>query len=119
MIQGQELMGGVGGAISEPRCHLRAMGLRAGRFVLCVCRSDAVHWPRRWRRQVFWACAFGIGECVMSQLSGKGAVVTGAWSGMGWATARELAGMGAAVVVSARRKEKLDQLVKEIGAAGG
>jgi NADP-dependent 3-hydroxy acid dehydrogenase YdfG len=55
----------------------------------------------------------------MSQLSGKVAVVTGASSGIGWATARELAGMGAAVVVSARRKEKLDQLVKEIGAAGG
>ncbi len=52
-------------------------------------------------------------------LNGKVAIVTGGCAGFGWATAKRLGGMGAAVVVQARRKEKLDELVKEIVAAGG
>ena len=52
-------------------------------------------------------------------LAGKIAVVTGASSGIGWATAEELARLGAAVVATARRKEKLDELVKGIAARGG
>lgn len=52
-------------------------------------------------------------------LSGKLAIVTGASSGIGAATAEHLASMGAAVVVSARRKEKLDTLVGSITRAGG
>lgn len=47
------------------------------------------------------------------------ALVTGASSGIGEATARELAARGAAVVVAARRKDRLDALVARIEAAGG
>jgi NADP-dependent 3-hydroxy acid dehydrogenase YdfG len=52
-------------------------------------------------------------------LSGKTAIVTGASSGMGHATAVSLARAGAAVVVTARRRERLEELVAEIAATGG
>jgi NADP-dependent 3-hydroxy acid dehydrogenase YdfG len=52
-------------------------------------------------------------------LSGKTAIVTGASSGMGYATAAALAQAGAAVVVTARRKERLDALAEEIASGGG
>lgn len=47
------------------------------------------------------------------------ALVTGASSGIGAATASALAGEGALVVVAARRKDRLDSLVAEIEGAGG
>jgi len=47
------------------------------------------------------------------------AVVTGASSGIGAATARRLAAEGFHVVAAARRTERLDKLVGEIRAAGG
>ena len=53
------------------------------------------------------------------KLTGTVAIVTGASSGIGEATARELAAHGAAVAVFARRKDRLDALVTEIEAAGG
>lgn len=52
-------------------------------------------------------------------LSGRVAVVTGASSGMGAATAEHLAGLGAQVVVLARRAERLDGLVGRIEERGG
>jgi NADP-dependent 3-hydroxy acid dehydrogenase YdfG len=46
-------------------------------------------------------------------------LVTGASSGIGEATARQLAMAGASVVLGARRAERLDQVAREIEGAGG
>ncbi len=54
-----------------------------------------------------------------SNIEGKVVVITGASSGMGEAAARHLAAQGAAVVLGARRIERLEALVGEITAAGG
>jgi NADP-dependent 3-hydroxy acid dehydrogenase YdfG len=54
-----------------------------------------------------------------TKLTGTVAIVTGASSGIGDATARLLAQHGAAVAVVARRKDRLDTLVSDIDAAGG
>ena len=50
-------------------------------------------------------------------LAGKVVIVTGASSGIGAATARELARLGCKVVLAARSEEKLRALEREIGAA--
>lgn len=55
----------------------------------------------------------------MSALSNKVAIVTGASSGIGYATAKLFAREGAKVVVSARRQAELDVLIEEITQAGG
>src|SRR4051794_27227991 len=52
-------------------------------------------------------------------LKGKVAIVTGASSGIGEATARALAERGAAVLLAARNEEKLRFLEREILAGGG
>ncbi|MEW2623733.1 SDR family oxidoreductase [Streptomyces sp. NPDC048106] len=52
----------------------------------------------------------------MGQLDGKTALVTGATSGIGLASAQALAAEGAYVFVTGRRKEKLDEVVAGIGA---
>jgi len=53
-----------------------------------------------------------------TSLEGAVALVTGASSGIGEATARELAARGAKVAVSARRLERLERLASEIGGQG-
>lgn len=55
----------------------------------------------------------------MSALSGKIAIVTGASSGIGRATAKLFAKEGAKLVVTARRAEELEKLAAEIAAEGG
>ena len=52
-------------------------------------------------------------------LSGKTAIVTGASAGIGQATALALAREGAAVVLNARRRERLAEVAKEIAGLGG
>ena len=53
------------------------------------------------------------------RLDDRVAVVTGASSGLGVAFARALSAAGCAVVLAARRKERLEELAGEIEAAGG
>jgi NADP-dependent 3-hydroxy acid dehydrogenase YdfG len=55
----------------------------------------------------------------MARLDGKVAVVTGASSGIGEATAEALAAEGASVVVAARREDRLEDLVGRIQGNGG
>jgi 3-oxoacyl-[acyl-carrier protein] reductase len=53
-----------------------------------------------------------------NKLHGKVAVITGASAGIGHACARALAGEGAHLVLTARRKERLEKLKQESEAAG-
>ncbi len=52
-------------------------------------------------------------------IADKVVVITGASSGIGESTARLLAGNGAKVVLGARRRDRIDALVKDITAKGG
>ncbi len=55
----------------------------------------------------------------MPNITDKVVVITGASSGVGEATARLLAGNGAKVVLGARRKDRIDALVRDITGKGG
>ena len=54
-----------------------------------------------------------------SNIADKVVVITGASSGIGESTAKFLARQGAKVVLGARRKDRIDAVVKEISAADG
>lgn len=55
----------------------------------------------------------------MNRLNDKVAIITGGNSGVGAACAKLFADEGAKVVISARRKDKLDEVAQEIEEAGG
>jgi len=54
-----------------------------------------------------------------NEIKGKVVIITGASSGIGRATAKTLAGLGAKVVLAARRTEELSSLADEIEKDGG
>ena len=55
----------------------------------------------------------------MSNIQGKVVIITGASSGIGEATAKELASKGAKLVLAARREDRLKKLQEEIRNNGG
>lgn len=55
----------------------------------------------------------------MSDIQGKVVIITGASSGIGEATAKELASKGAKLVLAARREDRLKKLQEEIQKNGG
>jgi NADP-dependent 3-hydroxy acid dehydrogenase YdfG len=57
-------------------------------------------------------------NAITTPLDGTVALITGASSGIGEATARALAAQGAKVAVAARRLERLERLASEIGGKG-
>lgn len=54
-----------------------------------------------------------------NNIKGKVVIITGASSGMGEAAAKHLSGLGATVILGARRAERIEKLAKEIHANGG
>lgn len=55
----------------------------------------------------------------MSDMTGKVVLITGASSGIGWATAEAFAAKGASAVIAARRKDELVALAQQIEKGGG
>jgi NADP-dependent 3-hydroxy acid dehydrogenase YdfG/uncharacterized protein YciI len=78
-----------------------------------------VHGVARHEARV-WTPTFGASRLAARRaLDGKVALVTGASSGIGEATALALARLGARVAVAARRADRLDAIVQRVAGDGG
>ncbi|WP_375485635.1 SDR family oxidoreductase [uncultured Mycobacterium sp.] len=96
----------------ETRKALSGTGIEASEF--------ASYAPRLWR---YWAAHLDPDRARRGDpagpLVGRHVIITGASSGIGRASAIAVAAQGATVFALARNAEALDELVAEIGAAGG
>jgi len=54
----------------------------------------------------------------MNNLTGKKALITGGNSGIGYATAKELKAMGAAVIITGRRKDAVEKAASDLNVIG-
>jgi NAD(P)-dependent dehydrogenase (short-subunit alcohol dehydrogenase family) len=82
-----------------------------GRCIAALCTPPVAHFEQGWCEPAQPALSAEFRRRLAStfvQIDGAGAIVTGASSGIGAATARELARRGARVMVVARRMEKLE-----------
>ena len=70
-----------------------------------------------WEREL--DTGFVRGRTLKEELTGKHVLITGASSGIGWATALKVAAAGGVPLLVARNVEKLEQLRAEIVAGGG
>lgn len=72
-----------------------------------------------WVIEIFTSVKYSIYKKEKMDIKGKVIIITGASSGIGEATALKLSKEGAKVVLTARRKEKLEELKKKIEDQGG
>jgi len=79
--------------------------------------SPNVRTRRDTRRAI--AVSFSTDPSIMTDLSSKSVIVTGASSGIGEATARMLAAEGAHLALAARRTDRLNELKADIESDGG
>ena len=78
--------------------------------------SDAIN---RFSILYYWILRVKLERMKIMAIKDKVVIITGASSGIGEATARQLASKGAKLVLGARREEHLRKLVDEIVQAGG
>ncbi len=67
---------------------------------------------------LFPATGYQLGMTTNAFWRDKHVIITGASSGIGWALAEHVAGLGARLGLTARRKEKLDELAARLRARG-